>query len=599
MLSLSPTLPPTALRVPGSTTTPVPPGDFAAALAGLLGAPGAVVAPPVAPADRQIAAMPGKDLPAVVVAAGAIDAAPETGTLVDETVSAEAVPHPAEGPHFPVLPAPAAPPVAAPVDAVRVEEATPPTLPEALPTPAVAPALTVEREAIAPPMTSDAATPPTSPGKRAQTRKEAIAALPLPIPGTAALMSPVADGVSAPPAPIAADHASIDAGLAAVSTGEPETGVPGAEVSLPDVVPAAIDTMPAHVTDSEAHEVTDDARVAIDAPGQPAAVDSASPLVVLSTIAAALDGVAPPPAGKAPTRPPRFAAPIAATLSSPIAIERPQTPAPAIVAPAPVSAGAPEPPPARAIGDAIVSTPIDGAKNVFARAVATDSARPAPAIRADSAAPSVVRGSARAPGDVIGITQAPPLAPAAGAIPLVAASAAPRPVGLRRAVIDAAEPSIPTVASHAAAPVAGPAAQAPALHRTPLDMRRDDWTRQLIDRIETVRDMANAADTRIKLMPDALGKIDVTMRKDGDTMHVSFTADVAATRAMLAEAQPRLAELAQQRGLRLGQSSVDAGAGGHGQPNQSHQPGASRAPLPSRPMRAEHDEDVLQTGRLA
>src|SRR3546814_4099806 len=84
-------------------------------------------------------------------------------------------------------------------------------------------------------------------------------------------------------------------------------------------------------------------------------------------------------------------------------------------------------------------------------------------------------------------------------------------------------PSIPTGAGHAAAPVAGPAEPAPALHRTPLDMRRDDWTRQLIDRIEAVRDMTNAADTRIKLMPDALGKIDVTMRKDGDTMYVSFT----------------------------------------------------------------------------
>src|SRR3546814_8176255 len=66
-------------------------------------------------------------------------------------------------------------------------------------------------------------------------------------------------------------------------------------------------------------------------------------------------------------------------------------------------------------------------------------------------------------------------------------------------------------------------------------MRRDDWTRQLIDRIEAVRDMTNAADTRIKLMPDALGKIDVTMRKDGDTMYVSFTADVAATRALRSE----------------------------------------------------------------
>src|SRR3546814_14314354 len=90
--------------------TPVPPGDFAAALAGLLVAPDAVAAPPIAPADRQIAAMPGKDLPAIAVVAGAIDIAPDTAPLAAEAVSDEAMPHPAEGPHTPVLSAPAAPP---------------------------------------------------------------------------------------------------------------------------------------------------------------------------------------------------------------------------------------------------------------------------------------------------------------------------------------------------------------------------------------------------------------------------------------------------------------------------------------------------------
>src|SRR3546814_15351643 len=72
--------------------------DFAAALAGLLVAPDAVAAPPIAPADRQIAAMPGKDLPAIAVVAGAIDIAPETATLAAEAASDEAMPHPADGP---------------------------------------------------------------------------------------------------------------------------------------------------------------------------------------------------------------------------------------------------------------------------------------------------------------------------------------------------------------------------------------------------------------------------------------------------------------------------------------------------------------------
>src|SRR3546814_16525089 len=71
------------------------------------------------------------------------------------------MPHPAEGPQPPVLSAPAAPTIAAPVDAVRADEAATPTLSEALPTPFVAPAPAVEREAIAPPMAGEAATPPT------------------------------------------------------------------------------------------------------------------------------------------------------------------------------------------------------------------------------------------------------------------------------------------------------------------------------------------------------------------------------------------------------------------------------------------------------
>src|SRR3546814_17447278 len=78
-------------------------------------------------------------------------------------------------------------------------------------------------------------------------------------------------------------------------------------------------------------------------------------------------------------------------------------------------------------------------------------------------------------------------------------------------------------------------------------MRISDWS----------SDVCTSDLTRIKLMPDAHSKIDVTMIKDGDTMYVSFTADVAATRALLAEAKPRLAELAQQRWLRLGQRSEE------------------------------------------
>ena len=121
-----------------------------------------------------------------------------------------------------------------------------------------------------------------------------------------------------------------------------------------------------------------------------------------------------------------------------------------------------------------------------------------------------------------------------------------------------AAPLAPTSSADSAAQRLDPAPRA----LPPIDMRREDWTRALIDRIGAVHDVANARDTRITLVPDALGKIEVALRQDGDTVHVQFAADAPATRALLADAQPRLAELAEARGLRLGDASVSAGSDG-------------------------------------
>ena len=116
---------------------------------------------------------------------------------------------------------------------------------------------------------------------------------------------------------------------------------------------------------------------------------------------------------------------------------------------------------------------------------------------------------------------------------------------------------------------------------TPLDLRQDQGLQHMIDRIETLRDDANARDTRIKLTPDALGSVDVAVRQDGDRVHVRFTAQHEATRALIAEAQPRLTELASARGVRIGDTSVttDSAGGGNGaapQPRPTPQP--SRTP---------------------
>ncbi|TCP88552.1 flagellar hook-length control protein FliK [Sphingomonas sp. PP-CE-1A-559] len=109
--------------------------------------------------------------------------------------------------------------------------------------------------------------------------------------------------------------------------------------------------------------------------------------------------------------------------------------------------------------------------------------------------------------------------------------------------------------------------------QAPLDMRQDRWPHAMIERIEMLRDAADAVDTRIRLVPDALGAIDVSVKTDGDTVRVHFNAEQAATRTLLADAQPRLAELAEARGLKLSQGSLgDSGA------QQQRAPAAPQTP---------------------
>lgn len=110
----------------------------------------------------------------------------------------------------------------------------------------------------------------------------------------------------------------------------------------------------------------------------------------------------------------------------------------------------------------------------------------------------------------------------------------------------------------------------------PLDLRGDTGLQKMIDHIETLRDGADANDTRIRLVPDALGTVDVAVQRSGDAIHVHFTAENPATRTLLTEAQPRLAELAEQRGVRIAGSSVETGTGSGSRGGQS----PHRAPAP-------------------
>ena len=148
-----------------------------------------------------------------------------------------------------------------------------------------------------------------------------------------------------------------------------------------------------------------------------------------------------------------------------------------------------------------------------------------------------------------------------GANPFVAAPA----------VLDVRERAV----VHAAADTAG----------TALDLTRDSGLKGIIDRIETLRDTADAGDTRVRLIPDALGSIDVAVRQDGDRVHVRFTAEHDATRALIAEAQPRLTELAAARGVRIGETSVSSGTGRENQPAPQPRPTPTFTRAPNRPAR--------------
>lgn len=98
-----------------------------------------------------------------------------------------------------------------------------------------------------------------------------------------------------------------------------------------------------------------------------------------------------------------------------------------------------------------------------------------------------------------------------------------------------------------------------------IDTRRAEWMNQTIDRIEALRDSPNSRETSIRLSPDALGTVDVSIRQEGDRVHVRFAAENAQARTLLTEAQSRLTEIAEARGIKLGQTTVDNGAAGQGQ----------------------------------
>lgn len=150
-------------------------------------------------------------------------------------------------------------------------------------------------------------------------------------------------------------------------------------------------------------------------------------------------------------------------------------------------------------------------------------------------------------------------------------------------------PSLHGVTTHApgqsVAPVAAPQS---------LDLGRRDWMEQMIERIDTLQSQGGARETRIRLTPDALGAIDVSISHDEGGVRIHIATDTALARAMLADAAPRLTEMAELRGLRLSQANVDPGTAGDGQGQRDPRDADARASTrPSPTITAANDDDGI------
>lgn len=152
------------------------------------------------------------------------------------------------------------------------------------------------------------------------------------------------------------------------------------------------------------------------------------------------------------------------------------------------------------------------------------------------------------------------------------------------------------------APAIPGVALAGAVPQGALDMRHEHWPAAMIDRIVTLRDMAAENDTRLRLSPDMLGMIDVSLKRDGDQVQVQITAEQAQTRQLLADAQPRLAELADARGVKLQLTGGHAGGGAGQQPGSGGDAPRQQTPgtsLPTRPRSAERSATDDTDQRIA
>jgi len=208
------------------------------------------------------------------------------------------------------------------------------------------------------------------------------------------------------------------------------------------------------------------------------------------------------------------------------------------------------------------------------------------------AEPAPIKLSVAVPVTQPATVEAPATAPTQLAAALFAAApAVATPSETRRTLM---QDLLPAGAPRAFNDIVRPhAVAAPAdVQQNMLDMRRQEWMGQMVDHVEAMRDASPAREMRLSLSPEALGKVDVSIRHDGDRIHVHFATETPATRQLLADAQPRLSELAEARGVKLGQTSVDGGGAGQGSARQPHD---NPRPQPLAPRAAEVAEAIDPT----
>ncbi|MBN8842369.1 MAG: flagellar hook-length control protein FliK [Sphingomonadales bacterium] len=109
-------------------------------------------------------------------------------------------------------------------------------------------------------------------------------------------------------------------------------------------------------------------------------------------------------------------------------------------------------------------------------------------------------------------------------------------------------------AMQGAAPLAEAARAAPVAERT-LDMTSDDqWIAQLAADIAATK--SDKGDLSFRLMPRHLGRLDVAMSLDGDSVSLKLDTQHEATAAIVQAAQPRLVEDLRQQGVRVTEAQV-------------------------------------------